>query len=39
MTNEYFIPSSLDSVLATSIADYSRTITDNVLRVLGTANE
>lgn len=30
MANEYFIPSSLDSILATSIADYSRTITDNV---------
>lgn len=30
MSNEYAIPSSLDSVLATSITDYSRTITDNV---------
>ena len=30
MANEYFIPSSLDSVLSTSIADYSKTITDNV---------
>ena len=30
MTNEYFIPSTLDSVLTTGIADYSRTITDNV---------
>ena len=38
MTNEYFIQSSLDSVLATGIAAYSRTITDNVLKVLGTAN-
>lgn len=30
MSNELFIPSTLDATLATSIADYSRTITDNV---------
>jgi len=30
MANELFIPSSLDATLATSIADYSKTITDNV---------
>jgi len=28
MANEYFIPSTLDAVLSTSIADYSKTITD-----------
>lgn len=30
MANELFIPSSLDAVLSTSIADYSKTLTDNV---------
>lgn len=30
MANEYFIPSTLDAVLSTSIADYAKTITDNV---------
>ena len=30
MSNELFIPSSLDSTLATSLADYSKTITDNI---------
>ena len=30
MANELFIPSSLDATLATSIADYSKTLTDNV---------
>lgn len=30
MANELFIPSSIDATLATSIADYSKTITDNV---------
>lgn len=30
MANELFIPSSLDATLATSLADYSRTLTDNV---------
>lgn len=30
MANELFIPSALDATLATSIADYSKTITDNV---------
>ena len=30
MANELFIPSSLDAALATSVADYSKTITDNV---------
>lgn len=30
MANELFIPSSLDATLATSIADYSKTITDNI---------
>lgn len=30
MANEYFIPSSIDSVIATSLADYSPTLTDNV---------
>lgn len=29
MANELFIPSTLDATLATSIADYSKTITDN----------
>lgn len=29
MANELFIPSSLDAALATSIADYSKTTTDN----------
>lgn len=35
MANELFIPSSLDATLATSIADYSKTITDfrKVVRV------
>lgn len=30
MANELFIPTSIDATLATSIADYSKTITDNV---------
>lgn len=30
MANELFIPSSIDAALATSIADYSKTVTDNV---------
>lgn len=30
MANELFIPSTIDATLATSLADYSRTITDNV---------
>lgn len=30
MTNELFIPSTLDATLATSLADYSKTITDNI---------
>lgn len=30
MANELFIPSSLDAVLSTSLADYSKTLTDNV---------
>lgn len=30
MANELFIPSSFDSVLATSIADYAKQLTDNV---------
>jgi hypothetical protein len=30
MANEYAIPSTLDAVLATSLADYSGTVTDNV---------
>lgn len=30
MANELFIPSSLDATLATSLADYSKTITDNI---------
>ena len=30
MANELFIPSTLDATLATSIADYSKTITDNI---------
>ena len=30
MANEYFIPSTIDAVLATTIADYSPTLTDNV---------
>lgn len=30
MANEYFIPSSIDAVLATTIADYSKTMTDNI---------
>jgi len=30
MANEYFIPSTLDAILSTSIADYAKTITDNV---------
>ena len=29
MANELFIPSSIDSVIATSLADYSPTLTDN----------
>lgn len=42
MSNEYFIPSTLDAVLSTSIADYSKTITDNVYNknvVLGLLND
>ena len=30
MSNELFIPSTLDATLATSLADYSKTITDNI---------
>jgi hypothetical protein len=30
MANELFIPSTLDATLATSLADYSKTITDNI---------
>lgn len=30
MANELFIPTSFDAALATSLADYSKTITDNV---------
>lgn len=30
MANEYFIPTTIDAVLATSVADYSPTMTDNI---------